>query len=76
MNLDGCPGCNSSQQQKQKEHDARYKAAKLQAIDEQRYYVIYEDDEGRAQIMEGQAARAAGVRVVQYVSHVPDSNNG
>lgn len=70
MNLDGCPGCEKSAKQKQKDRDAKYKIAKVLAIEEQRLYVLYEDDEGRTQFMEGEAARTAGVRIVGHISHM------
>lgn len=76
MNLDGCPGCEKPAKQKQNDRDAKYKSAKLLAIKEQRLYVLYEDDEGRTQFMAGEAARSASVRIVGYVSHLPDVNNG
>jgi hypothetical protein len=76
MNLDGCPGCEKSAKQQQKDKDAKRNSAKILAVKEQRLYVLYEDDEGRTQFMEGEAARAARVRVIEYISQLPNADNG
>lgn len=70
MNLDGCPGCEKHPRQIQKDKDAKRKSAKLLAVKEQKLYVLYEDGEGRTHFMEGEAARTAGVRIVEYISHL------
>lgn len=70
MNLDGCPGCERSAKQKQNDKNAKRDSAKIQAVKEQRLYILYEDAEGGTQFMEGEAARTAGIRIIEFVSHL------
>lgn len=76
MNLDGCPGCEGSAKQKQRELQTKYKEGKRVAEEMGKIFILYEDDQGRYQFMEGEAFRATGYRAIKYISFVPDPNDG
>lgn len=67
---DGCPGCNTSEKQKQQNYKTEYDKAVEYAKQIKKLVIMYESDEGLPKYMEAEAAKLAGVRVTGYVPFV------
>src|SRR5687768_2005894 len=73
--VNGCPGCNLSQIEKQKLNTVAYNKAVQYANEIKKLVVLYDDDEGLPKYMEAEAAKLAGVRITGYIPFVSGTNN-
>lgn len=69
--MSGCPGCNISDKERQRLLKTVEKEAIAYGQEKQTHMAVYIDHETIPQFMELEAAKLAGVHVVQYLPFVP-----
>lgn len=66
----GCTGCLPTEKELQDLIKSVYDKAKTDAKENKKLHIIYMDSEGKPQYMEAEAAKLAGLRPIQFVSHM------
>lgn len=66
----GCPGCLISERERQELLIQKEKEAKQHAVADQTIYILYNLPEGGISYMSADAARAAGITPIKYISFV------
>lgn len=66
----GCPGCLISERERQDLLTQKEKEAKQNAVKDQKIYILYDLPDRRIAYMSADAARAAGITPIKYISFV------
>jgi hypothetical protein len=66
----GCPGCLITERERQELLIKMEKEAKEHAVKDQKIYILYSQPDGGISYMSADAARAAGVAAIKYISFV------
>lgn len=64
----GCPGCLISERERQELLIQKEKEAKADAVKHQKIYILYNLPDGKVSYMPADAARAAGITPIKYIS--------
>lgn len=65
-----CIGCLPNERERQELIDQKDKEAKEHAIKDQKIFVLYNTPEGGVSYMSADAASAAGITAIKYISFV------
>lgn len=65
-----CIGCLPNERERQELIDQKEKEAKVHAIKDQKIYILYDLPDGKVGFMQADAARAAGITAIKYISHL------
>lgn len=65
-----CIGCLPNERERQELIDKKEKEAKPHAVADQKIYVLYNLPDGQVSYMSADAARAAGIAPIKYISFV------
>jgi hypothetical protein len=65
-----CIGCMPSEKEHQELIDKKEKEAKADAVKDQKIYCLYNLPDGQVSYMSADAARAAGITPIKYISFV------
>lgn len=68
--MSGCPGCLISQRERQELIVQKEKEAKQHAVADQKIYILYNLPDGGVNYISADAARAAGITAIKYISFV------
>lgn len=68
--MSGCTGCLISERERQELIVKKEKEAKQHAVADQKIYVLYNLPDGGASYMSADAARAAGITPIKYISYL------
>lgn len=63
-----CIGCLPNEKERQELIDRKSKEAKEHAVKDQKIYIIYSQPDGSVSYMSADAARAAGIAAIKYIS--------
>lgn len=66
----GCPDCLISERERQDLLIQKEKEAKQNAVKDQKIYILYDLPDRRIAYMSADAARAAGITPIKYISFV------
>jgi hypothetical protein len=66
----GCPGCLISGRERQELLTQKENEAKTHAVANQKIYILYNLPDGKISYMSADAARAAGITPIKYISHM------
>lgn len=66
----GCPDCLISERERQDLLTQKEKEAKQNAVKDQKIYILYDLPDRRIAYMSADAARAAGITPIKYISFV------
>jgi hypothetical protein len=66
--MSGCPGCLISDRERQELLIQKEKEAKTHAVVDQKIYILYNLPDGKISYMSADAARAAGITPIKYIS--------
>ena len=65
-----CIGCLPTERERQELIDKKEKEAKAHAVADQKIYILYNLPDGQISYMSADAARAAGIAAIKYISHL------
>lgn len=65
-----CIGCYQNEKERQALIDQKEKEAKADAVKDQKIYILYSLPDGRISYMPADAASAAGITAIKYISFV------
>lgn len=65
-----CIGCLPSEKERQALIDEKEKQAKADAVKDQKIFILYNLPDGQVSYMSADAARAAGITAIKYISFV------
>lgn len=68
--MSGCPGCLISERERQDLLIQKEKEAKKHAVADQKIFVLYNTPEGGINYISADAARAAGITPIKYISYL------
>lgn len=71
-----CTGCLITEKEKQELLEKVSKEAKIHAINNKTFVVVYFLEDGKPDYMEADKARAAGINPVKFVSHLQPASDG
>lgn len=63
-----CVGCLPNERERQELIDKKEKEAKTHAVANQKIYILYDLPDGKVSYMPADAARAAGIAPIKYIS--------
>lgn len=66
----GCAGCLITEREQQELIIQKEKEAKQHAVADQKIYILYNLPDGQINYMSADAARAAGITPIKYISFV------
>lgn len=66
----GCPGCLITERERQELIDQKEKEAKQHAVAGQKIFVLYNLPDGGVSYICADAARAAGITPIKYISYL------
>ena len=70
-----CIGCLPNEREREELISKKEKEAKQHAVADQKIYVLYNLPEGGISYMSADAARAAGITPVKYISHLQQASD-
>lgn len=65
-----CIGCLPNEKERQELIDKKEKEAKTHAVADQKIYILYDLPDRKIGFMSANAARAAGITPIKYISHL------
>jgi hypothetical protein len=68
--MSGCPGCLISERERQELIEKKSNEAKAHAVAEKKIYIVYNLPDGQVSYMSADAARAAGITAIKYISYL------
>lgn len=68
--MSGCPGCLITERERQDLLIQKETEAKQHAVADQKIYILYNLPDGQVSYMSADAARAAGITPIKYISYL------